>query len=161
MDDRFRIFVEQLRDGETESIHESFSPDFLEIREKELQFIDPINIQGKAYLAEDSLVMHLDVDTACILPCSICNAPVKTPLEIKGFYHVVPLNEVKGGVFNFKNILRETILLETPHFAECNEGNCQQRKQIEKYLKKDNGNLDPDQEGYHPFADLNFNEEDK
>lgn len=153
MDDRFKIYIEQLRDGQIEAISESFDPSFLEIQEKELDFSDPISVKGQAYLAEDNLILHLDIDTLCSVPCSICNKLVKVEIHIKGFYHAVPVNEIKSGVYNFTEILRETILLEIPLLAECNQGNCPNRKDIEKYLKKERDHND---EGYHPFADFKF-----
>ena len=55
--------------------------------------------------------------------------------------------------------LREAVLLETPTFAEC-EGDCPRRKEIAKYLKKPEktGPDGKDDEGYHPFADIKWDE---
>ena len=55
-------YIDQLRDGHEEEIHEEFSPDFLGIEEKDLGFKDPVFVEGKAYLAEDSLILHFDID---------------------------------------------------------------------------------------------------
>lgn len=151
MDDTFKIYIEQLRGGEIEEISEDLSPDFLDIHEKDLVFVDPVIVEGQAYLTENDLVLHLDINTFCLVPCAICNSQVKVEIKIKGFYHAVPLEEIKSGIYNFREILRETILLEVPLSAECEQGNCPHRKEIEKYLKK---TRDEEDEGYNPFIDL-------
>jgi uncharacterized metal-binding protein YceD (DUF177 family) len=157
MDDQFKIYVEQLRDGHIENIAEEFPPAIMDMNDKELAFHDKIVLRGQVYLAEETLVLHFNVTTSAILLCSVCNAPVKVPVEINGSYQTIPLEEIKGGVFNFKEILREAILLETPTFAEC-EGDCPRRKEIAKYLKKTEktGPDGNDDEGYHPFADIKW-----
>jgi|688.fasta_scaffold03504_9 uncharacterized metal-binding protein YceD (DUF177 family) len=158
MDDAFKIYIEQLRDGHTEKLEETFDSGFLEVTEKDLSFQDPILLKGDAYLAEDMLILNLNVETQAILPCSICNTPVKIALRIGGFYHAEPIEQIKGGIFNFKEVLREMILLDAPHFAEC-EGRCPRRQEIAKYLKepqKENTAHPQEDEGYHPFADFDW-----
>lgn len=155
MEDEFKIYVDQLRDGDVEHISEAFSPAFLDISEKEVQFLQPVEVSGEAYLADDQLVLHLDIRTEVIVPCAICNEPVSLPLEIRNFYHMASSEEIKTGIYVYKEILREAILLETPSFAEC-EGKCPKRQEIQKYLKKEgasDGKLPPE-EGHKPFAHL-------
>lgn len=158
MDERFKIYVEQLRGGHVETLSESFSPEFLDVHEKDLKFIDPVFIKGEAYLAEDILVLHVDISTLAVIPCSICNEPVKVNIAIRGSYQAIPLEEVKGGIYNFQHVIREMILLETPVLAECGGGNCPQRNQLEKYLKQQSNApaKSREEEGYRPFADLDI-----
>ena len=161
-DDRFRVFVEQLRLGNTEEIDETFSPDFLEINERELSFSKPVSVRGQVYLADEVLVLHLDAYTVATMPCAICNDPVDVEIAIKGFYHAVPLEEIKGAIYDFREVLRETILLEVPILVECHQGKCPQRKSLEKYFKKECApGAKEDEEGYRPFADLDFDFKDK
>ena len=112
-----------------------------------------MTVKGEAYLAEQSLILHLNIETFCKIPCSICNSPVRVPVQLKNFYHTVPLEEIRGGIYNFKELIREAILIETPHFAECNDGLCPRRQEIQKYLKDESKDTSAE-EGYHPFADL-------
>lgn len=162
MDDAFKIYIEQLRDGHIEKLDEVFRPDFLGVNEKELSFEDDISLKGEAYLAEDMLILNFNVKTKAILPCLICNAPVKVKVLIDQFYHAEPLEQIKGAVFNFKEILRETILLEIPRFAEC-EGRCPRRTEIAKYLKEPQEETagSEEDEGYHPFADFDWDKTKK
>lgn len=152
MDDAFKIYVEQLRDGHVEKLEESFSPEFLDVQEKELTFKGPVSFHGEAYLANDDLVLRFSVLCHYQLPCVICNQPVEQELEVQNYYHSVPLTEVKSGIFNFRDSLREVVLLEVPQFAEC-AGGCPERKEIAKYLKEPSSK-DEEEEGYQPFADL-------
>jgi uncharacterized metal-binding protein YceD (DUF177 family) len=161
-DDQFRIFVEQLRLGHTEEIDEILSPDFLEVKEKELVFGKPITVRGQVYLADNTLILHFDIGTTAVMPCAVCNQPVDVEIAIKGFYHAVPLVDIKGAVYNFREILREAILLEVPLLAECHQGKCPQRKSLEKYFKKDvPPGIKAQEEGYRPFADLDFDSREK
>lgn len=156
MDDVFKIYVEQLRDGHEEKIHEKLDPNFLEINEPELTFDKPVKVEGAAYLAERELVLHWDIQTEALIPCSICNEPVRVTIHIPNFYYSESLEEIKTGIYNFKNLLRETILLEVPPFVECNGGNCPKRKEYHKYLKETSDQPSDQEEGYQPFADLDW-----
>lgn len=155
MDDVFKIYVEQLRQGSEEEIHEALEPGFLEIYEIDLAFDKPVILEGIAYLAEHELVLRWDIQTEAILPCSICNEAVRIPIHVNHFYYSEPLSKIKSGVYNFKDLLRETILLEVPTFAECNGRNCPRRQEYRKYLKE-RSDEPSREEGDSPFADLDW-----
>lgn len=154
MDDAFKIFVEQLRDGRTETLHEVFPPDFLGVKEKDLFFAKEVTVDGQAYLAEDTLIMHCILKAYAMIPCVICNEPVEIEIVVDNFYHAEILNEIKGDVFNFSSVVRDAILLETPGLAECHQGHCPERKNIKKYLKSSEQKAGHLEDGYRPFADL-------
>lgn len=154
--DQFRIYVEQLRDGHVERLKEDLPPDFIEVNEEELRFVDPVHLSGQAYLADDDLVMKFHVETFATIPCVICNEPTKYKVVVSEDYQMMPLDEVKGGIYDFKDLLREAIILETPRTIECHEGKCPHRTQVKKYLKQEKeGGGDGDDDGsYHPFENL-------
>lgn len=161
MDDVFKIYVEQLRDGHIEKIDEKLGAGFLDVQEKELSFEDPVLVKGEAYLAEENLILNLNAITQAIIPCAICNAPVKVEIEVKHLYHLEPLAEIKGSIFNFKELLREEILLALPGFTEC-EGRCPRRKEIAKYLaESEKEKASEEDEGYQPFADFDWDKTKK
>src|SRR5436190_1072616 len=120
--DGFKIRVESLKHGLVEKIQEKFNPDFIDVSEDRLKFNDPVLVDGEAYLADSELVLHLNISTVATLLCSICNEPVKVPIDLKKIYIAEPLDQIKTGVFSLIDPLREAILIETPSFAECNEG---------------------------------------
>ncbi len=154
MDDIFKIYIEQLREGHEEKIHEKLDSSFLDIQESELAFDKWVDLKGVAYLAEHELVLHWDIRTEAFVPCSICNETVRVPIHIQNFYYSEPLSEIKSGIYHFKNLLRETILLEVPPFNECNGGNCPKRQEYKQFLKEPSS--PSDEEGYQPFADLDW-----
>lgn len=157
MNERLKIFVDQLRDGHIEKINETVAPDFFDVDAKELSFPEAIQVHGEAYLAEDMLVLHLDMETSLLIPCKICNESTKVKVAVKGMYHAEPLEEIKGSVFDYQELLRETILLEAPTLVECHQGNCPQRKMMKKYLKEESQKKGVTcDEVYRPFADLDI-----
>ncbi len=161
MDDQFKINVEQLHDGHEKVIHESLSPSFLEIDEPELVFKKSVLLDGIACVADTELVVRFDIETEALMACRICNELVPVKIAISSFYHSEPLSEIKTGIYDFKTLLRESILVEIPTFVECHEGKCPHRKEIAKYLKPDSLQSKVAVDGYHPFADLNWEKEKK
>lgn len=156
MDDEFKIFVEQLREGNEQTIQEKLTPDFLDIQDKELIFDKEVELTGKAYLAQDELILYWNIYTTAKIPCPICNEMVNFSVAIENFYASEPLDEIKTGIYNFKDLLRETILLEVPLFMECQGGKCPKRKELAKYLKQPTDQVTNQEEGYQPFADLDW-----
>lgn len=152
MTSALKIYINRLKDGYIEKILETLPADFLEIKEKDLLFSEPIQLQGEAYLADVHLVICLKINTSALIPCLICNTPVKIPLCINHFYHTESLSELKNPIFDYGSLLREAILLQTPHFVECQKGNCPERKTVTKYLRP------PEQTSqiphHYPFSDL-------
>lgn len=156
MEDEFKIFVDQLRDGHEIIIHESLSPKFMDIHENDLDFKKNIELDGMAYTAEDELVLNWNIRTEALVSCAICNEKVPVDIHIDNYYHTEPLSEIKGAIFNFKDLLRETILVEVPAFTECNQGECPKRQEVAKYLKEPSQDQTDEEDGYHPFADLDW-----
>lgn len=155
MDDALKIYVDHLKQGKVERIERALSSKFLEVDEPDLSFKSEVSIRGEAYIADDGLVIHVDIGAEAQIPCSICNEPVLVPISIKGFYHVEPLDNIRAGVFYLGDIIRESILLEVPSFAECGGGNCPQRKVLGKYFKKElSQEVESEDEGYRPFSNL-------
>lgn len=130
------IYVSRLEGGKTETIKESFNPNFLELAEPELAFKEPVQVEGEAYVVDNNLVIALSVSASAEMPCAICNKMTKVALKVPKIYHMEPLEEIKGNKFSIKDILREAVLLEVPPFAECQEGHCTERKEMEKYFHK-------------------------
>lgn len=154
MDELFKIYLESLRGGKTEKIQFRTTPNFLDVSEEDLKFNRDVHVTGEAYIADDVLILHLNATAHAVIPCSICNAPVEMTVNVHDFYHAEPLEELKSGYFNFQEIIREAIVLETPPFAECREGNCPRRQEFGKYLKADTAAGD----GHKPFADINLDQ---
>jgi uncharacterized metal-binding protein YceD (DUF177 family) len=154
VEDLYRIYVDQLREGKVEDINRNFSPEILECLEKELKFEKNIEVTGEAYVAEDELILHLNLQTEATLPCAICNNLFVLPISVEDLYFAQPIDEIKSHIFDMRDWVRENILLEVPQFAECSEGHCPERKDIDKYLKKPEDSNSGISEGFKPFKDL-------
>ncbi len=149
-----KIYIDRLKDNQTQKIHDTFSPEFLEIEEEDLVFDDPVQLNGEVYIANEHLILHLNIETYAYLPCSICNEAVHTPVVIKNLYLTRPLSEINGAIFDLGDEIRESILLQTPLFIECNQGHCPERENIKKFLSPGQ-NISQKKDNVHfPFADL-------
>ncbi len=155
MEDEYKIYVDQLRNGREQIIQERLEPDFLDIQEEGLLFNQPVELTGKVYLAESELLLRWNVKTIALISCRICNRKVPVEIHLSNVYHSIPLSDIPGGIFNYKELLRETILLEVPTHVEC-EGSCPQRKEYAKYLKEPSDQQPKEENGYRPFADFDW-----
>lgn len=153
MEDIFKIYIDQLRGGKTLHIDSGLPPEIMEIEESDLSFRDEVKVKGEAYLADDALVMHLDLQTTAVMPCAVCNESISLKIAVKGAYHIVPMAEIKGRIYDIRDFVRESILLETPSFTECG-GKCPKRAELKHYIKEEKGQDGTEPEGYRPFADL-------
>ena len=120
----FTIYIDRLRDGSVLRVCEDHDPAFLGVQEPQLRFQDPIHVEGEIYLAEEHLIIQLQVTTTAQIPCVICNRPVAVPVQMEDFTHTEPLEEMRSNLFHYDQPLREAVLLETPQFIECNAGQC-------------------------------------
>jgi hypothetical protein len=146
----FKIYTDRLKDGESEALCEEISSDFLEIQENDLIFEKSIEFKGKAYVVDNNLVIQLCLKAKASIPCKVCNRMLMTDIIVDNLYHLEPIKRIKSGVFDFSNVVRESLLLETPSFNEC-QPSCRDKEGITKYLKKEelvSGNA------YSPFENL-------
>lgn len=149
MKDQLKIYIDRLRDEKCEQISLLLPSEFMEISDRELIFSSPIEIEGEAYTADDFLILRLKAKTTFSLPCSICNEMITLPLELNNFYHTESLETIKGALFDFGEILRDTLLLDIPAFAEC-QSECPERKSVNKFFKKE----EPLSQEHFPFESL-------
>lgn len=144
----FDIYIDRLTDGKTQEISQEISPSFIDVCEEELKFQVPVHIEGEAHVAQDTLVLRLSIETQATMPCSICNQEMQIKIEISDSYFSEEIASIAHGVFNYKALLRESILLEVPLTAEC-DGSCKERENM-AHLLKNKQNKDQ----IYPFADL-------
>lgn len=152
----FKIFIDRLKDGHIEKFSKTIPASVFELKEDDLTFKEPIEIKGEAYLATDHLIVKLKAKTKISLPCSICNEPTLIPIEISDFYHAEPVAEIRGSVFDYLELLREDILIQVPQFTECHGGNCPERENLKKFMKKENTESSTQNKSNHhfPFSQL-------
>ena len=152
--ENLKIYIDRLQNDHSIEIKETLQPSFLDVNDDELLFEDPIQLKAEAYLADDHLVIQLNIETSAYLPCSICNDSVATPICAKNIFITVPLAEIKGATYDLTDQVRETILLQTPLFTECHQGKCPERELIKKFLKSEEKASKLGEDINFPFADL-------
>jgi len=143
-----KIYIDRLKDDDTENIFEVLPPNYLDVDGKDLKFPDDITISGQAYLAKSHLILELKIKTKAKMPCSICNEDAEVPIDFEDFYHTIELCEISSSVYDFSEEVRSAILLKVPQFMECQHGHRPKRKDIKKYLTKDSDDT------HSPFSDL-------
>ena len=155
MKQKVAIFIERLREGKVQTIDETLDPAFLDIDEKDIGFKSPIVLSGEAYLAEDWLIVRLKIETQATLVCAVCNDSFPFHLHIDDLTHQEPLENIRDSTYDLLPLIRETILLEVPFYPQCGFSECKNRKEIEKYIKKEPVK-EPDKKinGHKPFQEL-------
>ncbi len=148
----FKIFIDRLKDGQTITIDEQHDPSFLQVNEKDLQFNVPVIVKGKAYLTNDHLILQLSSRTDANMPCVICNAFFPFPIIVNSFTHAESIEDIAQHIFDFADLLRESILLQIPAFAECHGGACPERTEIANFLQKECRR--PQDQIHYPFTGL-------
>ncbi len=151
MSETFKIYIDRLRGGTTQKIDALLDPAFLDVNEPDLRFAQPVRVHGEAYLTDEHLVIHLKAKATANIPCAICNTPTETEISVDNFYHTEMLQEIRSGVFDFTEVLREAILIEVPRTLECNQGKCPERETISPYLRNTKKS---DKTTHFPFTDL-------
>ncbi|EKE08447.1 MAG: hypothetical protein ACD_17C00162G0002 [uncultured bacterium] len=148
------ILIDRLKNGAVEKIAQELDSSLLGPDEEDLKFSFPVNVLGEAYLTDDHLIIHLKVETKIFMPCAICNQMVSADLKVDHLYQAIPIEEIPSAVFDYKQLLREALLLELPKTVECNQGKCPERELVEPYLRKDWDKVN------FPFADMDKNTND-
>ena len=155
MKDDFIIYIDRLKDGQVEKIDLELSPVFMEIHEKDLAFNDTVQIEGSFYTTPDHLIGNLQVNTNLMMPCSICDETFSIPICVDNYYITEPLENIPSGLYYPQDGIREAILLETPSFYECNNGQCPCRKELATILGQKNKTEEKAEQKCHlPFKDL-------
>lgn len=151
MPDRLKIYIDRLKEDKTEIFKEEISADLFGLMENDLQFKDPVFLEAKVYLSSEYLIVEVSAKTIARITCSICNNFVNHSVEVINDTHTILLEDIKGKIYYFKDLVRESLLLELPSFIECQTGNCPDRKSFNYFLK---GNDQPESTDYFPFSNL-------
>lgn len=149
MTDTFKIFLDRLIDGSEQDLDDTISNDQLFVNEDELKFDNTTTVKGKAYLAADHLIIDIYAEVGVKMPCSVCNEFIPFNLKMERQKLTIPTEEIKNKVYNYKDLIKESILLQIPQTIEC-EGRCPERPSIEPYLAKKKADLS----NHFPFSGL-------
>lgn len=147
MKDSLHIYVDRIKKGRFQKFEETVEPDFMDVREADLCFDSPVSLEGRVSIVDKDLLIEVSLKTKAKIPCVICNQWVDCLIEEPHFVHGEPMEEIKTGIFDFSEVLREAILLQLPSKVEC-KGGCPKRQELKKYLNQEEG------DHYYPFTEL-------
>lgn len=142
-----KIYIDRLKDDDTERIFEVVDPQILDLQDEEILCEEKITISGRAYLAKNHLILECKIKALVTIPCSICNQPTPIHIDIEDFIHTIEICEVPSSIYDYSDEIRSAILLKIPQFVECNDGNCPARKDMSNFFKQ--------KDSFTPFAELN------
>jgi uncharacterized metal-binding protein YceD (DUF177 family) len=149
------IRVEGSTDGEETLFEERLDPDFLDLPEgDELVPSSKVEVRGTAYRAGEWIVVEGRVETSMSLPCATCNEQTVFPIGPFVWKIDVLATNVKNGMLDLTEELREAILLEVPHLVKCGGEVCRNESTVRQYLVSDEHRTDENDERYQPFRSL-------
>jgi hypothetical protein len=129
------IYLDRLKSGKVQKFDDHIDQDFLHSENDWLTFLSKVYITGRAYLADDYLILNLTLAVDYLMPCKICNVEETQSLIIPEFYHSLSCENLKSAQYCPLEVIRETILADIPTVFECNGGNCKERASLKQYLK--------------------------
>ncbi|MDX8431267.1 MAG: hypothetical protein SNF33_05650 [Candidatus Algichlamydia australiensis] len=128
-----KIYVDRLRNGETQKFSCSCTAEELELIDESLRFATLVRFQICAYTTDDHLILSMDIQTTAQIPCKICNEWTDIAINIQKQTHAEALENIRSRVYDPTPLLIENIVLEVPQFAECQE-NCPERLLLKGFL---------------------------
>ena len=149
------IRIEGSTDGEETLFEEQLALDFLDLPEgDELVPSSKVEVRGKAYRTGEWIVVEGKVETSMSLPCAICNERTEFPIGPFAWEIDVSATNVKNGMLDLTEELREAILLEVPYLVKCGGEVCRNESSVRQYLVSDEHRTDENDERHQPFRSL-------
>ena len=149
------IRIEGSTDGEETLFDEQLESDFFDLPTgDELLPSSPVEVRGTAYRTGEWVVVKGEVKTSMSLPCAMCNEQTVFPVGPFAWETDIPVTEVKNGMLDLTEALREAILLEVPYLVKCGGEVCRNESSVRKYLVSEEHKTDEDGERHQPFRSL-------
>lgn len=146
------IDLNRLRQENVEEFEVALDPSIMELDPADnIKVTEPVEVQGRAYIADDELIVELDVEGVLEIHCAMCHEPFDYQVSVVNYVHNQPVSEIKHSTFDAKELVREAFLLEIPLFPQCGGNECENRDKIAKYLKQEGSAEEASQS---PFKDL-------
>jgi len=110
-------------------------PSFLELADDdELLPISDVEVVGKAYCVEKSIIFTGNVRACFSLPCAVCNQRFDLNVSLTEWTHEEGWQKVQGREWDLSEPIREALLLQVPFYPRCGGEECCCREEIDKYL---------------------------
>jgi len=127
--------LKSLSDGKEELLAAVLPSTCIGVSDSEMHFEAPIEVEGKAYLAGEELIVQLSIATEVLQPCCICNTWTTHPLNLKKLILHIDAEEMRGDQIDLLPVVREEVLLAVDAYVECSDSGCPERDHLRHYLK--------------------------
>ena len=124
------VYTERLRNG-PENLEIFIDAAHLDGDIESVDFIEPIVLLSKTYLAGNDLLFSYEWKGKCAQPCVICNEVFTREVGQEDQYITVFQEEIKCGFFDVFPSIREQIIVHVDAYGECNLGQCPFRKNLQ------------------------------
>lgn len=131
--EKLKIYLRNFSFKETEELKEIVSS--AEMNIPEVFPLQEFEVRGQATVAGNFLILHISTQLNAQLECCICTQTSSFPISLNNYCISTELEKCDSTIFYFGKELQDALLLEIPIAFECNQGNCPERKLIQKYLK--------------------------
>ena len=128
------IYIDRLHEGKVEPINTTIAVPTSSTEGEFLSFAAPIEVSGEAYLADEFLVLHLNLKTTVRMVCKICSEDILREVEMSGVYITEEITKIPSKTYDPTKAIYDMILIEIPSYQEC-DGNCPGREDLKAYLK--------------------------
>lgn len=132
MESALDIYIDRLAKGE-EVIDTVIDPAALQATDPFLSFNKPVHVTGRAYLAENFLLLHFNISSFYSVPCKICSEWMEKEIVSKDTYLTIEIAQIPSRVFHALAEIRELLFLAIDEYHEC-IGGCPQREKIQQYF---------------------------
>ena len=135
--EELKLYIDRLRACEYKKFSFTSTPEIMECEDEvdsDVLFEKNIDITGEATLANDHLMININIYTTVKNYCKICNEQISHELSISEKHIPFSLKTMKSGVFHLKSYVQELIFLNIPKYSEC-KNLCPERSVIKKHLK--------------------------
>ena len=149
------IRIDGSADGEPTLFEEQLDPAFLDLlKGDELVPSSEVQVRGTAYRTGEWVVVEGEVETTMSMPCAMCNEQTVFSVGPLSWKADSPVTDVKNGMLDLTETLREAVLLEVPYVVKCGGKVCRNEQTVRQYLVSDEHRIDESDEGNQPFRSL-------
>ncbi|WP_213357477.1 hypothetical protein [Chlamydiifrater phoenicopteri] len=150
--DDLKIYVYRLKNiGDRETLQYTVAPETFAEKGLEQVFSCPVQVSGHVERVDDEqLILSLSLQTEVGVSCPFCDKAFLRPVAIESICHLIEREQLRDGVFDCSDLIRQEILLESEGLYECEPEGCPSKAGVESYLQRKEEKFG----GNNPFENL-------
>lgn len=136
--DGFKFYVYRLKlPGEKEIASFSLEPEKFRDKGEEEIFPSVVKVEGSLERIDyEHWMLILNMSTHMGARCCVCDKKFLRFVELFDIHHPLHRDDVKSGIFDCRELIRQEFLLESDCFWECAETGCSEKEEVVRFLKK-------------------------